>query len=167
VRADTGAPLVTVADLARLWVAADVYERDLALVAPGGKAEVRVAAYPGRTFEGKVTHVGETVDPQSHTVKVRIELVNPDLALKPEMFARVLLRGGTGAAALTVPAQAILSDGDASAVIVALADGRFQKRTIESGPEQDGRVRVLSGIAPGDRVVVDGALYLKAAADGM
>lgn len=164
VRPDSGAPLVTVADLTRLWVLADVYERDLGRVAVGQRATVRVAAEPGRTFSGKVTHVGELVDPATRTVKLRIEVANPALELKPEMFARVTLQGAApGSAALTVPTSAVLSDGDASAVIVARGDGRFEKRTVELGGDRDGRVRVLSGLAMGERVVVDGALYLKAA----
>jgi membrane fusion protein, heavy metal efflux system len=168
VRADSGAPLVTVADLSRLWVLADVYERDLGLVTAGQRATVRVAAYPGRTFEGTVIHVGELVDPQTRTVKVRIDVANPTLDLKPEMFARVGFAGRPAAGpGVTVPTSALLSDGDASAVIVALGEGRFQKRTVESGPESDGRVRVLSGIRPGEKVVVDGALYLKSAIEGM
>lgn len=167
VRADSGAALVTVADLSRLWVLADVFERDVGAVAKGATATVRVAAWPGRTWEGKVAHVGDVVDPQSRTVKVRVEVQNPDQRLKPEMFARVTLRGGPAAPSLAVPSRAVLSDGAASVVVVALGEGRFQRRTIEAGPERDGHVRVLSGLAPGERVVVDGAIYLSAAATGV
>jgi cobalt-zinc-cadmium efflux system membrane fusion protein len=166
VRADTGTPLATVADLSRLWVLADVYERDLALVREGAEATVTVAGFPGRTFPGRVTHVGDLVDPATRTVKVRIDVQNPDRLLKPEMFARVTLRAPSGPGVLTVPSSAVLSDGQASAVVLSLGGGRFQKRTIESGPEQDGRVRVLSGLSQGDVVVVDGALFLRAAIDG-
>lgn len=162
VRADSGTPLVTVADLSRLWVLADVYERDLGLVAKGERAEVRVPAYPSQLFAGQVTHVGELVDPLTRTVKVRIEVSNPRAQLKPEMFARVTLLGGREEAALTVPEGAVLSDGQANAVIVAEAGGRFVKRLIEAGAEQDGRVRVLAGLREGEHVVVDGALFLKA-----
>jgi RND family efflux transporter MFP subunit len=167
VRADTGAPIVTVADLTRLWVLADVFERDVGAVAAGARAEVRVAAWPGRVWEGKVTHVGDVVDPQTRTVKVRIEVLNPDQKLKPEMFARVALRGAPAAPSLAVPSQAVLSDGTGAAVVVALGDGRFERRTIEAGQERDGRVRILAGLAPGERVVVDGAIYLSAAATGV
>lgn len=167
VRADSGTPIVTVADLSRLWVLADVFERDLASVVKGGHAEVRVAAWPGRTWEGKVSYVGDVVDPQTRTVKVRIEVENPDRKLKPEMFARVTLRGGAAEPSLAVPSQAVVSDGAASAVVVALGEGRFQRRIIEVGPERGGIVRVLSGLAPGERVVVDGAIYLSAAATGV
>jgi len=167
VRADAGTPLVTVADLSRLWVLADVYERDVASLSTGGRAEIRVAAWPGKVFEGKVTYVGDVVDPQSRTVKVRVEVQNPEQRLKPEMFARIALPGVATGPALAVPSQAVLSDGTASAVVVALGDGRFERRTIEAGPERDGRVRILSGLTKGEHVVVDGAIYLSAAASGV
>ncbi len=167
VRPDSGTPLVTVADLTRLWVLADVYERDLGRVAKGQKATVRVLSSPGKAWEGIVTYVGDLVDPATRTVKLRIEVENPRLELKPEMFARVTVQGTAGGEpALAVPSSALLSDGESSAVVLALGGGRFQKRTVEAGGEQDGKVRVLSGLSAGDRVVVDGALFLKAAIDG-
>ncbi len=167
VRADTGTPLVTVADLSRVWVLADVYERDLGVVARGQHATVRVTAYPTRAFDGLVTYVGDVVDPQTRTVKVRIEVANQDLALKPEMFARVAMAGGAGdGRSVSVPSDAVVSDGDATAVVVALDGNRFQKRTVEVGSEADGRVRILSGVRPGERVVVDGALFLASAIAG-
>lgn len=166
VRADTGTPLVTVADLRRLWVLADVYERDLGRVAVGQRAEVRLAAYPGEVFAGVVTHVGELVDPATRTVKIRVEVANEALRLKPEMFARVSLAAGPGARpVLTVPVEAVLSDGAASAVVVARGGGRFEKRTIEAGPEWDGRVQVLAGLQAGEEVVTSGGLFLKAQID--
>lgn len=167
VRPDSGTPLVTVADLTRLWVLADVYERDLARVATGQKAIVHVVSNPAKGWEGKVTHVGEVVDPSTRTVKLRVEVANPDLELKPEMFAQVTVKAPASATQeLTVPASAILSDGEASAVVVEVAPRRYQKRAIEAGGEAGGRVHVLSGLVAGERVVVDGALYLKAAIDG-
>jgi cobalt-zinc-cadmium efflux system membrane fusion protein len=167
VRPDSGTPLVVVADLTRLWVLADVYERDLSRVSTGVKATVRVAASPGKEFVGKVTYIGDQVDAATRTVKLRIEVDNPKLELKPEMFARVTVEGPPSATpSLSVPSSALLSDGDASAVVVALGEGRFQKRAVETGGEAEGRVRVLSGLALGERVVADGAIFLKAAIDG-
>lgn len=167
VRPDSGTPLVVVADLSRLWVMADVYERDLPRVARGQAATVRVAAAPGRDFVGRVAHVGDLVDAATRTVKVRVEVDNPKLELKPEMFARVAIQGtAPDAPVVTVPSAALLSDGEGFAVVLATGDGRYQKRAVEVGGEQDGRVRVLSGLARGDRVVVDGALYVKAEIEG-
>jgi RND family efflux transporter MFP subunit len=148
-------------------VLADVYERDLALVAAGRPATIRVPAWPDRAFAGTVAHVGDVVDPATRTVKVRVDVDNPQRALKPEMFARVTLAAAPGAPALSIPSEALLADGPGSAVIVALGGGRFEKRAVESGPEHDGRVRVLSGLRDGEQVVVDGAIYLRAAIEGM
>ena len=161
VRADSCTPLVTVADLSRLWVLADVYERDLGLVAKGERAEVRVPAYPSQVFAGQVTNIGEVVDPVTRTVKVRIEVSNPQAQLKPEMFARVALLGGRRAATLSVPEGAVLSDGQANAVIVA-ESGVLREASHRGGTGAGGRVRVLAGLREGEQVVVDGGLFLKA-----
>src|SRR5256885_1095016 len=91
VRADAGTPLVTISDLGRVWVFADVHEADLAAVRAGHEAQVTVASYPGVTFPARIEHVGEVVDPQTRTVKIRLAADNPERRLKPEMFARVIL----------------------------------------------------------------------------
>jgi cobalt-zinc-cadmium efflux system membrane fusion protein len=165
VRADAGSPLLTLSDLARVWVTADVYERDLAAVRAGQTAQVTVASYPGQTFPALIEHVGDVVDSQTRTVKVRLTAANPDQKLKPEMFAKVILPLTGPSAAVTVPDDAVLTDGAANVVIVAMRDGKFAKRRIEVGSETGGRLSVLSGLQPGERVVVDGALFLKAELD--
>jgi cobalt-zinc-cadmium efflux system membrane fusion protein len=162
VRSDAGTPLVTISELSRVWVVVDIYEKNLAAVREGQKAEVTVASYPGEVFPAQIEHVGDVVDAQTRTVKVRLVADNPDHKLKPEMFARVALPLAGPAAAVTVPANAVLSDGEANVVMVAMADGKFAKRRVEIGAESEGRLAVLSGLRPGERVVVDGALFLKA-----
>jgi membrane fusion protein, heavy metal efflux system len=162
VRSDAGTPLVTISDLSRVWVVADVYEKQLSAVRDGQKADVTVASYPGEVFSARIEHVGDVVDAQTRTVKIRLAADNPDHKLKPEMFARIALPLTGPAAAVTVPANAVLSDGEANVVMVAIADGKFAKRRVEIGPESEGRLAVLSGLRPGERVVVDGALFLKA-----
>jgi cobalt-zinc-cadmium efflux system membrane fusion protein len=162
VRGDAGTPLVTISELDRVWVFADVYERDLASVKAGQTGQVSVASYPGVSFPAQIEHVGEVEDPQTRTVKVRLAAANPDHKLKPEMFARVVLPLSGPAAAVTVPGNAVLTDGDANVVIVSITDGKFAKRKVEVGSEVDGRLAVLSGLRPGERVVVEGALFVKA-----
>jgi cobalt-zinc-cadmium efflux system membrane fusion protein len=162
VRSDAGTPLVTISDLSRVWVVADIYEKNVAAVRAGQKAEVTVASYPGEIFPAQIEHVGDVVDAQTRTVKIRLVADNPDRKLKPEMFARVALPLAGPTAAVTVPANAVLSDGEANVVMVAMADGKFAKRRVEIGSESEGRLAVLSGLRPGERVVVDGALFLKA-----
>jgi len=161
VRADSGTPLLTVADLRTLWVLADVFERDLARVKEGDTAEVRVAAYPADVWKGTVQHVGEVVDPQTRTVKVRIGVPNPDGRLKPEMFARVSLTALTGTAQVSIPASALISDGESNRVIVADGRGTYRARDVEVGPEHEGQVRVLEGLKDGETIVVEGALFVK------
>lgn len=163
VRADGATPLITVADLSKLWVLADVYERDLARVRVGDVAAVTVAAWPGASWKGTVTHVGEVVDPSTRTVKVRVEVPNPDGRLKPEMFAQVTLTRTDPEPTVTIPVSAVISDGERSRVIVADAQGNFRAREVAVGPEHAGQVRVLEGLEPGEKIVVQGALFVNSA----
>jgi membrane fusion protein, heavy metal efflux system len=149
VRADATSPLLTISDLGTVWVLADLYEQDLALVTPGASIRVRVPAYSGEAFAGRVDHVGDVVDPMSHTVKLRCVVPNPGNRLKPEMFARIELTSTGDKKAILLPSRAILTDSQHTRVIV------------ETGPEVEGKVRVLGGLKPGEKVVTDGAIFLK------
>src|SRR5262249_4463778 len=92
-RSDTAAPVLSVADLARVWVVAAVPERSLGAVSTGEKVTITFSAYPNRTFEGTVGRLSRTLDPETRTAKLIVELENPDHLLKPEMFARVRYAG--------------------------------------------------------------------------
>jgi len=160
VRADATTPLMTVTNLETVWVNADVYEQDLGLITSGAVVNVKVPAYPGDTFAGTVAHLGDVVDPTSRTVKLRCVLPNPDGKLKPEMFAKISLADAQGKQVLVIPARAVLNEAGKFRVIV--VDGNtFRPVGVDVGPEVDGRVRVLSGLKAGDKVVTDGALFLK------
>jgi cobalt-zinc-cadmium efflux system membrane fusion protein len=161
VRADAVAPLLTITNLGTVWVLADLYEQDLGLVTTGASVKVRVPAYPGEAFSGTVDHVGEVLDPMSHTVKLRCVVPNPDNRLKPEMFARVELANGAGRKAILLPSRAILTDSQHTRVIVATEGNVFRQRVVETGPEVEGKVRVSSGLKAGEKVVTDGAIFLK------
>jgi cobalt-zinc-cadmium efflux system membrane fusion protein len=161
IRADATAPLVTISDLKNVWVFADVYEQDLNLVREGGSVAITVPAYPDEKFPGVVAHVGDVVDPTSHTVKLRCNVSNPDERLKPDMFARVELAHTNGTKSIAIPAKAVLSDSEHSRVIVDTGNGVFKARVLSVGPEVDGMVRVLGGLKPGERIVTDGALFLR------
>jgi cobalt-zinc-cadmium efflux system membrane fusion protein len=160
-RADQATPLLTVSSLDTVWVMADVYERDLGLVAVGDAVNVRVPAYPADKFPGKVGNVADVVDPASRTVKIRCLVPNPDHRLKPEMFARVEVQGGTRHPVMLVPAKAVLSEGDRWLVIVATEGNTFRARRVAIGPEIDGQVRVLDGLTPGEKIVSEGAIFMK------
>lgn len=159
VRADQVQPLVTVSDLSTVWVAADLYEQDLSLVRPDAEVSVTVAAYPGVSFPGKVGVLSHVVDPSTHTIKLRAVVPNPERKLKPEMFARITLRDATSHV-LSVSAKAILADTQPPRVVV-VEGNTYKLREVSVGPEVAGRVRVLSGLAKGERVVADGAIFLK------
>jgi cobalt-zinc-cadmium efflux system membrane fusion protein len=161
VRADQATPLLTVSSLDTVWVLADAYEQDLSLVSEGDAVSIRVLAYPGETFAGKVTHIGDVVDPATRTVKIRCVADNPGHRLKPEMFAKVDVRNITGRKFMTVPAKAVLSDGDKSVVIVATEGNVFRTRRVDAGPEVEGQVRILGGLVPGEKIVTDGAIFMK------
>jgi cobalt-zinc-cadmium efflux system membrane fusion protein len=161
VRADQATPLITISNLDTVWVQADAYEQDLSLVAEGDVVTVRVPAYPGETFVGKVGHVGDVVDPATRTVKVRCVADNKTHKLKPEMFAKVDVQTAAGRKLVLVSAKAVLNEGDKSVVIVATEGDVFRSRRVEVGPEVDGQVRILSGLRPGEKIVTDGAIFIK------
>jgi membrane fusion protein, heavy metal efflux system len=161
VRADATTPLFTISDLGTVWVYADVYEQDLALVQPGAPAKIHVAAYPDEVFDARIVYVGDIVDPASHTVKIRCAAPNPTHRLKPEMFASIELGDSARRRGIVLPASAVLTDSAHTSVIVEDANHEFRMRTVTVGPEVEHRVRVLAGLTPGELVVTDGAIFLK------
>jgi cobalt-zinc-cadmium efflux system membrane fusion protein len=166
VRADATDPLFTISDLRTVWVLADVYEQDLGLVQRGAHVKISVAAYPGEAFPGEVEHVADVVDANSRTVKVRCSVPNPDLRLKPEMFANIELDDIQGKKVITLPARAVLTDAEHSVVLVAGNDDVYRPRVVTVGPEVGGHVRVLDGLKAGENVVTDGAVFLKHEMEG-
>jgi len=150
-----GEVLYKISDLSSLWLLADIFEQDLALVRPGQAAKIMVNAYPGKPFAGKVTFVYPTLTPETRTAKARIELANPGGLLKPEMYANVeLLTGSPKAKVLSVPDSAVIDSGTRQIVLVQLNAGLFEPRTVKLGARADGYVEVLEGIKDGEIVVV-------------
>lgn len=162
VRADSATPLLTISNVDRVWVLGSVYERDLSLIAgTGAPVKVRVPAYPAQEFPGQVIHVGDVVDATTRTVQVRCAVDNPNHLLKPEMFATIDVESAGGRKFVEVPGRAVLAEGEKYQVIVASEGNVFRARTVEVGSEIGDRVRILHGLAPGEKIVVDGALFLK------
>lgn len=168
-----GEMLYEIADLSTVWILADVFEQDLALVHRGQSATIRMAAYPDKVFNGEVTFIYPTVMPETRTAKVRIELPNNQGLLKPAMYGRVELVSFLGKdKVLTVPESAVLDKGTQQLVLVALGEGRFEPRTVKLGMQADDYVEVLEGLAAGEAVVVsanfliDAESNLKAALGG-
>ena len=150
-----GEVLYKISDLSSLWLLADIFEQDLALVQQGQAATIMVNAYPGKVFAGKVAFVYPTVTPETRTTKVRIELVNPGGLLKPAMYASVELAAGRPKAkALTVPDSAVLDSGARQIVLVQRGEGLFEPRAVKLGMHADSYVEVLDGLEAGENVVV-------------
>ena len=137
-----GEALYRIADLSSLWLQAEVYEQDLASIAPGQEAAVRVNAYPDKVFRGKVAFVYPTVTPETRTAKVRIELANPGRLLKPAMYASVELAiRRRGQKRLTVSDSAVLDSGTKQIVLVQRGEGKFEPRDVKLGQRGEGLSR--------------------------
>jgi Cu(I)/Ag(I) efflux system membrane fusion protein len=144
--------LFEIADLSHLWVMADVYEADLPNVHVGTPADVTLSYRPDRSWRGAVTWVAPTVDPQTRTIKVRVEVDNTGEDLKPEMFADVQLRVGKGEG-LVIPESAVLNSGRQELVFVDLGAGRLEPREVKLGSRGDEGVEVRRGVSEGESVV--------------
>jgi cobalt-zinc-cadmium efflux system membrane fusion protein len=155
----------TVADLSRLWIWVDVYERDLRRVSVGDGAEVRLDAFPEEVIAGRVAYLKDEVDRDTRTVRARLDVDNAEEKMKPGMFARVLLEHGGSdaptAGAVSVPPTAILRQGGEFLAFVKAGTHRYEVRNLRVGRRSKDQVEVLSGLAPGDEVVVEGGFILK------
>ncbi len=149
-----GEALYQIADLSSIWVIADVFEQDIGLVKSGAKAQIRINAYPEKTFSGTLSYVYPTLKTETRTVAVRIELANPGNLLKPGMFAEVELPVAAKGAVLTVPASAVIDSGTRRIVLVQTGEGRFEPREVKAGARSDNYVEVVSGVTDGELVVV-------------
>ena len=147
--------LYTVSDLSTIWAEAEVYEYEVPYVRVGQQAQMSLSYFPGKTYSGRVTYIYPTVDPQTRTVKVRLEFSNPNFALKPQMFADVGLKIDYGNQ-IVVPQSAVLDSGERETVFVALPGGYFEPRAVKTGVKLDEKVAVLSGLKPGETIVTSG-----------
>ncbi len=155
-----GDTLYRIVDLSSVWVLADIFEQDLGQIRVGQKASVTVQAFPGRVFEGRVAFVYPNLNAQTRTAKLRIEVANPELLLKTEMYATVEIAAPVGAPmVLAVPDSAVLDTGTKQTVLVDRGEGRFEPRAVKLGARADGYVTVIGGLAEGEKVVV-GANFL-------
>ena len=171
VGADT--PLLTIADLSRVWVLVDLYEMDLGRVKVGDRARFAADGLPGRTFDAAIDFIYPTVSSETRTLKARLSLDNRDGLLRPGMYGRVDVATRRGGTALVVPAEAVVNTGDISYVFLAHGGGRFEPRRVWTGGGDGDRITVLKGVALGDTVVasasflIDSESRLKAAIAGL
>jgi cobalt-zinc-cadmium efflux system membrane fusion protein len=163
---DPGTTAMRIADLSTLWLTVHAFERDAVRIQPDTPAEISFSALPGQTFSGTVTLVARQVSRDSRTVDVRIELRNRQDLLRPGMAASAAVPiGVSGASILTVPVAAVQRVGDNWCVFVPKDTGVFEIRQIGRGRDLGGEVEVLSGLAAGETIVVDGAFLLKSQAE--
>ncbi|MFN7970938.1 MAG: efflux RND transporter periplasmic adaptor subunit [Acidobacteriota bacterium] len=151
----------TVANLDHVWAIASVYEKDIRRVAVGQTAMIALKAYPDETHEGRVTWVSDTLDEETRTQKLRVEIPNADRKLKPGMFGNVALQISQRDDALTVPASAVQTHEGETIVFVEGQPGRYARRDVELGSRTAAAVEVLKGLEPGERVVTEGSFLLK------
>jgi cobalt-zinc-cadmium efflux system membrane fusion protein len=160
-RNDTNAPLMTIADLSTVWVSSDVPESAIRFIAPGERIDVELTAYPGVTFHGRVTRIADVVDPQTRTVKVRAEMDNASGKLRPEMYGTIRHTDAMKTRPV-VPAGAVMQGDGKTSVWIEKAPGRFQPVEVKVGERAGDVLPVLSGLTAGTRIVVDGAMLLRA-----
>lgn len=153
--------LFVLADLSRVWIQGDVYQKDIAKVRVNQNALVTVDAYPGETFTGQVTYVSNVLDPDTRTAKVRCEVPNRDGRLKVQMFASVALPVSMPREALVIPSRAVQDIDGVPTVFVRVDEEKFQTRPVRTGAVIGDAVEIVEGLQPGERVVTDGALMLK------
>ncbi|MBF0340203.1 MAG: efflux RND transporter periplasmic adaptor subunit [Magnetococcales bacterium] len=161
-----GEMLYRIADLSTVWVVADVFEQDMGVLKEGQSAEVTLNAMPGRIFTGKVSFIYPTLNAETRTVKVRVELPNPEGALRPALYATVLLVAPTdGGNLLTVPDSALLDSGSRQVVLVERGEGLYEPRAVRVGGKGGGFVEILAGLADGEKVVIRANFLIDAEAN--
>jgi RND family efflux transporter MFP subunit len=167
-----GESLLVMADYSVVWANADVYEPDLPFVRIGMPVELTVPSYPDKTFRGEVSFISPTLDPETRTIKVRMNIPNPDLLLKPEMYADARLSYELGER-LAVPVGAVMFSGERVYAFRDGGEGKLVPVLLKLGLRSDGYFEVLSGLKEGDRVVtsanflVDSESSMKAAIEAL
>jgi len=145
--------LYMIADLSKVWVYANIYEYELPWVNIGDKVEMTLAAVPGKICTGYVSYIYPYAESKTRTIKVRIIFDNPDLLLKPEMFADVTILAETQENVVVVPSEAIVRSGKTEQVFVVASPGKFEPRQVTVGMESNGKVSILAGLQEGETVV--------------
>lgn len=154
-------PPFTLADLSTMWMLANVPESDAPKIKVGQQVRARVAAFPDEVFDGVVTVLGPSVDPNTRRVFVRSEVSDPGHRLKAGMFANFTIRVAEDAEVVAVPTAAVVREGDGTQTLWVTSDRkRFTRRIVEIGREQAGRVEVLTGLKANELVVAEGAVFL-------
>lgn len=163
---ETTEKLFVVADLTDVWVTAVIPEKDIPYIRPdqtgsGQSVEVHVAAYPGQAFQGRITYVGDVLDPATRTMRLRLELPNPERKLKPAMYATVRVYSEPEPNTLLIPEAAVQRDRDRQFVFVEREPSVFEARDVKLGHSNGREITVKDGLLEGESIVTSGAFVLK------
>jgi cobalt-zinc-cadmium efflux system membrane fusion protein len=150
-----------VADISTMWMLANVAESDSPAFKVGQEVKVSVMAFPNRTFDGHISTIASSVDPNTHRLLVRSEIADPRHELRAGMFANFVIRTGEPVRSPAIPLDGVVREGDGTMTAWVTADRRrFTRRTIKVGLVRDGYDQILEGIQAGDLVATEGALFL-------
>ncbi|MDA8429908.1 MAG: efflux RND transporter periplasmic adaptor subunit [Geobacteraceae bacterium] len=152
---NTGDVLFNVADLSTVWIEVEVYENEFPDIHIGQQVEIRSQSFPGKPFTGRVTFIYPFLDPKTRTVKVRVEMPNRGMQLKPDMFVNAIIKVPLGSS-IVVPVSAVMDTGKRQVVWVETSPGMFEPRDVQIGQRTDDKLQILSGIKSGDMVAVSG-----------
>lgn len=156
---NVGDVLFNVADLSTVWVEVEVYENEFATIHIGQQVEIRSQSFPGKPFTGRISFVYPFLDPKTRTVKARVEMPNPGMRLKPDMFVNAIIKVPLGSA-IVVPVTAVMNTGKRQVVWVESSPGMFEPRDVQVGQQTDDKVQILSGLKSGDKVAVSGGYLI-------
>ena len=152
----------TISDMRSVWVLANIYQKDLPYVHLGDSVTITADSYPGTEFHGKISYISAALDANTRTLQARIEVKNPQGKLKKDMYVVATVQAETIPNALTVPAAALLRDAENQPFVYVLnQNNKFGRRAVTLGVSDGVNTQLLSGVAPGDRVVGDGSLFLQ------
>ncbi len=157
--------IMSVANLDKVWVLAEVFERQAAAVEAGQHAMVELDYLPGETWHGEVDYVYPELDPKTRTLKVRLRFDNAERTLRPNMFARVTIYGGSTGDVVHIPREALIRGGKVDRVVIALGEGRFRAQAVRTGIESGERIAILEGLSAGDVVVTSGQFLIDSEAN--
>ena len=156
---NTGEALFNIADLSSVWVEVEVYENEFPNIHIGQQVEIRSQSFPGKPFTGRIAFIYPFLDPKTRTVKARVEMPNPGMKLKPDMFVSAIIKVPLGSS-IVIPVTAVIDTGKRKVVWVETAQGMFEPRDVQVGQQSDDKIQILSGIRSGEKVAVSGGYLI-------
>lgn len=156
---NTGEVLFNIADLSKVWVEINVFDNEVPYVRTGQQVEIKSSADQSHGASGRISYIYPFHDPKTHTVKARVEMANPGLRLKPDMFVNAVIRVPL-VKGIVVPVTAVIDTGKRQVVWVETSPGMFEPRDVQAGERVDEKVQILSGLKAGDKVAVSGSYLI-------